>query len=223
MSTQTDVLAMKLRRSADLLRYRRLNWQVETNHRIRWCFEAFIMDARASAVPLNFSLQQYDTPNEGVVQLTPHKIPIGVVNRRLDPFAEDESVNDVIVVEAGGTLVASLSFLGHVHFIAHPRYSERSTPQTKEIILAGPCDPAIVTPAFIQSVLKKYLLVLRSSSVLGMEDTISKWERAQILWIYFSDLRKSNQRALSVLTMTNEWAKLLVAGALGFLAAYFTK
>jgi hypothetical protein len=57
---------------------------------------------------------------------------------------------------------------------------------------------------------------------LGMEDTISVMERAQILWIYFADLRKTTQLARSVLTMTNEWAKVLAAGALGFLAAYLT-
>ena len=89
MKTQTDILAAKFKRSSDLLRYRRLNWLVETNHRIRWGFEAFMREARASAVPLDFSLQQHDTPNEGVIQLMPHRLPIGVVNRRLDPFSED--------------------------------------------------------------------------------------------------------------------------------------
>ena len=148
-------------------------------------------EARASAVPLDFSLQQHDTPNEGVIQLMPHRLPIGVVNRRLDPFSEDESARDAVVIETGGELVASLSFMGHVHFIAHPRQSDRSTPKTKEIILAGPLDPTDVTPAVIRAVLRKYLLILRSSSVLGMEDTISVMERAQILWIYFADLRKT--------------------------------
>lgn len=181
-----------------------------------------MIEARASAVPLDFSLQQHDTPNEGVIQLMPNRLAIGVVNRRLDPFADDESARDVVVIETGGELVASLSFMGHVHFIAHPRQSDRSTPKTKEIILAGPLDPVDVTPAVIRSVLKKYLLVLRSTSVLGMEDTISVLERAQILWIYFADLRKTNQLARSVLTMTNEWAKVLAAAALGFLAAYIT-
>ena len=222
MKTQTDILAAKFKRSSDLLRYRRLNWLVETNHRIRWGFEAFMREARASAVPLDFSLQQHDTPNEGVIQLMPHKLPIGVVNRRLDPFSEDESARDAVVIETGGELVASLSFMGHVHFIAHPRQSDRSTPKTKEIILAGPLDPTDVTPAVIRAVLRKYLLILRSSSVLGMEDTISVMERAQILWIYFADLRKTTQLARYVLTMTNEWAKVLAAGALGFLAAHLT-
>ena len=222
MSIDTDILAAKFKRSSDLLRYRRLNWLIETNHRIRWAFEAFIKEARISEVPLDFSLRQYDTPNEGAIELRPERVPVGVVNRRLDPFAEDESENDVIVFETGGELVVSLSFNGRVCFIAHPRQSDRSKPRHKEILLTGLLDPASVTSALIRKVLRKYLLILRSTSILGMEDTISIFERMQIWWIYFADLRERNRILRSILGMSNEWAKVLSAVAGAFIVGYFT-
>ena len=222
MSDQTDHLASTLKRSADLLRYRRLNWTVETSHRIRWEFEALVREARVSGVPLNFSLQEFDTPNEGVLQLVPASRNIGVVDRRHDPLADTGSTIDTKVLETGGELVASLDFLGHVHFIAHPRRSGRTTPTTNEIILEGPLDPGDVTQPLIRKVLRKYLLILRSTSVVGMADTITLIERAAILSIYAGDIRKRHHLIRSVLSMTNEWAKLLVAGLIAFLAGYIT-
>lgn len=222
MSAETDILAAKFKRSSDLLWYRRLNWQVETNHRIRWAFEAFVQETKTSDVPLAFSLRQHDTPNEGSIELRPERVLVGVVNRRLDPFSEDDSENDVIVVETGGELVASLSFNGRVCFIAHPRQSDRSKPRHKEILLTGLLDPASVTPALIRKVLKKYLLILRSTSILGMEDTISGFERIRIWLIYFADLRERNRILRSILGMSNEWAKVLSAIAGAFLVGYFT-
>lgn len=199
-----------------------MNWIVETNHRIRWEFEAFIRNACASQVPLAFSLQQFDTPNEGVIQLRPGILAVGVVNRRLDPLLDDESANDVHVFEDGGELVASQSFLGHVHFIAHPRHSDRSKPKKSEIILYGPLDPVDVTPALIRKAIDRYLLVLRSTSVLGMGDTFTVRERLAVLWIYFWDIRKRNQLIRSVLAMTNEWSKVIAAGLVGLIVVYLS-
>lgn len=220
MSARSALLASKLNRSSDLLRYRRINWNVETVHRIRKELQDFTREVRESKVAFDFLLREFDTPNEGVLQLEPSQVPIGVVNRRVNPFLEDESANDVVVFERGGSFVASLSFNGYVHFIAHPRFSDRTTPRTKEILLTGPIDPTGVTPKLIQRVLDKYLLVLRSTSVFGMENTISYWERIELFWIYFTDIRRKHQLIRSVISMSNEWAKLLAAGLVAYVAGY---
>jgi hypothetical protein len=222
MSVRSDLLASKLKRSSDLLRYRRINWRVETAHMIRRELSEFIRETRDSKVVFDFSLREFDTPNEGIFQLEPSPNPIGVVNRRMNPLLQDESANDVLVIERGGSLVASLSFNGYVHFIAHPRFSDRTTPSTKEIFLTGPIEPTKVTPHLIQRVLDKYLLVLRSTSVFGMEDTLSYRERMVLLWIYFIDIRKKNQLIRSVFAMSNEWTKVLAAGLVAYVVGYLT-
>lgn len=211
---RTDILAKRLNRSSDLLRYRRLNWEIETNHRIRWELEAFVGEAQVSKVPIAFALQQYDNPNEGVVQLSPLPALVGVVNRRFNPAEIDDTVCDEPVVETGGEFVASLSVLGYVHFIVRPRLCDRTRPHNKEIILDGPLDPANVSQSVIRSALRKYLLVLRDSSVVGMRDTISISERAQILWIYLCDIRRTHQLVRSVLNLKNEWSKAFVAAVI---------
>ena len=57
-----------------------------------------------------------------------------------------------------------------------------------------------------------------------MNDTLSIRERMQIQWIYLCDIRERNLIILSVLSMKNEWAKLLFAfsGAIvGALIVFF--
>ena len=93
---------------------------------------------------------------------------------------------------------------------------------TAEVFMEIRMNPASVTSALIRKVLRKYLLILRSTSIMGMEDTISIFERMQIWWIYFADLRERNRILRSILGMSNEWAKVLSAVAGAFLVGYFT-
>jgi len=215
----------KLVRSSQLLDYRRLNWRVETNHRIRWAFEAFMREARQSGFPFQFHLCQHNTPNEGVIQMTAGGTLTGVVNRKYDKCElgfSDETCVDTPVVETGGELVATLSCNGFVHFIAHPRTSDRLKAIKPDLILLGPLDPADVTVHVIRKALRRFLLVLQNSSTIGAADALTVRERVWVVWFYFRDMRSRYDLYRSLLSMKNEWGKLLVTGVITFLIGYVT-
>jgi hypothetical protein len=212
----------KLRRSGTLLEYRRLNWRVETNHRIRWEFEAFVVEARALGFPFSFTIRQYDTPNEGVVQISSSPHNTGVVDRVLGDDWDGREQFDSPVIETGGDLVASLSATGLVHFIAHPRVSKRLTPRTKELFLLRPYEPTNVTVKVIRKALRQYLLILQESSILGLENAITHKERVLVWWIRFRDLRSRYEFYTSLLSLRNEWGKALIAGVIAFLVGYIS-
>jgi hypothetical protein len=222
MRRYIDRAAQKLERSARLLEYRRLNWRVETNHRIRWEFEAFARTTRDLGLPFAFRVQQHDTPNEGQLQLTALRSLTGVVDRKHDFSPEGFRFSDTPIEETGGELVASQSATGFVHFIAHPRTSDRLRATKTELIIAGPLDPTEVTVSRIRKALRHYLLVLQDSSIIGAEDALTRQEKLVVLWLYFRELRNRHDLYRSLLSMKNEWAKLLVAAVLAFLAGYIT-
>jgi hypothetical protein len=212
--------ARKLRRSGTLLEYRRLNWRVETNQRIRREFEAFMVEARAIEFPFTFSVRQNDNPNEGVVQISPSPHNTGVVDRvQGDGWGGTEQI-DSPVIETGGELIASISAMGLVHFIAYPRVSKRLKPKTKELFLLRPYDPADVTAMVVQKALRRYLLILQESSSLGAENAITYSERVLIWWIKFRDLRSRYDFYTSLLSLRNEWGKAIFAGVIAFLVGY---
>lgn len=212
----------KLRRSGTLLEYRRLNWSVETNHRIRWEFEAFVIEARALGFPLSFNVHQFDTPNEGVIQISPGPINTGVVDRVQGNDWTEREHFDSPVIETGGDLIASLSATGLVHFIAHPRVSKRITPKTKELFLLRPYEPTDVTVKVIRKALRHYLLILQESSILGIENAITYRERVLVWWIGFRDLRSRCEFYTSLMSLRNEWGKALIAGVIAFLVGYIS-
>ena len=222
MRHHIDRAHRKLERSARLLEYRRLNWRVETNHRIRWEFEAFTHLTRELKFPFAFRLQQHYSPNEGQIQLTALSSLTGVVDGQRNLYPEGLQFDGTRVEETGGELVASQSATGFVHFIAHPRTSDRLRATKSELIIAGPLDPTNVTASVIRKALRHYLLVLQGSSLIGIEDALTRQERLIIIWLYFRELRSRHDVYRSLLSMKNEWAKLLVAGALAFLAGYIT-
>lgn len=212
----------KIRRSAQLLEYRRINWRVETNHRIRWEFEAFVCAAREAGFPFNLSVQQHDTPNEGVIQICPEPSLIGIVNRKHNAPSDQPSHTDTPVFETGGELVASQSATGYVHFIVSPRCSDRITPARKELIFLRPLDPSKVTPCLIRKVIKRYLLVLQASSTIGTEDALTFSERIAVRWLHIWELRARYDSYRSMLALRNEWGKALVAIVGAFVVGYVT-
>jgi len=209
-----------LERSSRLLDYRRLNWRVETNHRIRWEFEAFIRAARESGFPFELHLRQHDTPNEGVIQMTVGRTLTGAVNRKYGFDFSDETCIDTPVVETGGELIASQSATGYVHFIAHPRTSDRLKANKPNLILLGPLDPTDVTVRVIRKALRHYLLILQGSSTIGSEDALTFRERLIVILIYFRELRNRHDLYRSLLSMKNEWAKLLVPVVIALIIGY---
>lgn len=222
MRSVIEQATKKLRRSETLLEHRRLNWSVETNHRIRWEFEAFMVETRALGFPLSFNVRQFDTPNEGVVQLSPSPINTGVVDRVQGDGFGKRAHFDSAVIETGGDLVASLSATGLVHFIAHARVSKRITPKTKELFLLRPYEPPDVTVKVIRKALRQYLLILQESSILGVENAITYRERVLIWWIEFRDLRRRYEFYTSLMSLRNEWGKALIAGVIAFLVGYIS-
>lgn len=222
MRTVIQRATRKFRKSGVLLEYRRLNWRVETNHRIRREFEAFVVEARAFDFPFSFSIRQYDNPNEGIVQISVSPYNTGVVDRVQDHGLGVAEHIDSPVIETGGDLVASISATGLVHFIAKPRVSKRLNPKTKELFLLRPYDPADVTAKVIQKALRRYLLILQVSSILGIEDAITYNERMLIWWIRFRDLRSRYEFYTSLLSLRNEWGKAIIAGVIAFLVGYIS-
>lgn len=114
-------VTQKLHRSAQRLDFRRLNWRIETNHRIRREFENFVRLAREAGFQFELRVEQHDTPNEGVIQISVAQMPTGAVDRRFSPELGNEKYTDTPVLETRGELVASQSASGYVHFIVHPR------------------------------------------------------------------------------------------------------
>lgn len=178
--------------------------------------------ARESGLPFELHIQQHETPNEGVIQMIAARTRTGAVDRKYGVDFSEEAFIDTPVEERGGELVASQSATGHIHFIAHPRTSDRLKANKPDLILLGPLDPADVTVRLIRKALRRYLLVLQSSSIIGSEDALTLRERLIVLWIHFRELRNRYDLYRSLLSMRNEWAKLLITLAFGLFVGYVT-
>lgn len=212
-----------LDRSTKLLGYRRLNWQVETNHRIRYAFERFVQEARRQNYPFGLHVSQHDHPNESVIQVSSSRLHTGAITRKTVHNEDfEERVFDTPIFEDGGTLVASQSVSGHVAIIVHPRKSERIKPIDEQIILFGRLDPTDVTDAIIEKAIRRYVLYIRSTSVYGLYNSLSLIERLTLIHMRLSDIRYQYKLSRSLISMQNEWAKILVAVALAWAIGYFT-
>ena len=212
-----------LERSTRLLSYRRLNWRIETRQKIRQAFEGFVQQTRRNGYPFSLHVFDYDLSAEGIVQISATRIPTGAIVRSVSHDAEfGERVSKTPVMEEGGTLVASLSVSGHVAFVVYPRKSDRIKPVEEQLLLIHRLDPTDVTDRVLNRVILKYLLYMRSTSVLGMNDTLSTREWFALIWMKIGDVRYMHNLSRTVISMKNEWAKLLLAGVIGGLTTYFT-
>ena len=220
MKNEIRLATKKLQKSVRLLEYRRLNWRVETRERIWGEFQNFVSNAKNIGFPLALQVRSIETVNEGLVQISAAPIPTDTVNRK--PHTDPFSHLDTPVIESGGELVASISATGFVHFVIHPRQSERIKPKQAELILFRAFDPTEVTVSVIHKALKNYLLLLQSSSILGCEDALTIREKLSIFWIHFRDMRNKYALYVSLLSLRNEWGKALVAAAFAFLIGYIT-
>lgn len=212
-----------LERSSRLLSYRRLNWRVNTSHRIHQAFERLVHATRNSRYPFSLHVTHYKHSIESIVQISATSFPTGAVTRTTTHDSElRKQVTDTPVLEEGGTLVASLSVSGHVAFIVHPRKSHRIKSKEEQIILFHHLDPTAVTEGILEKVLLRYLLYMRSTSVIGIHDTLSIREYLTLIGMKIGDVRYQYRLSHALLSMQNEWGKLLVAGLVGWLVAYVT-
>jgi hypothetical protein len=69
-----------LERSARLLSYRRLNWRVETRHKIRQAFERFVQKSRLNDYPFSLHVSDHGLSAEGVVQIAATRTATGAVD-----------------------------------------------------------------------------------------------------------------------------------------------
>ncbi len=222
MQKATERAARKLHRSARLLEYRRLNWRVETNHRIVREFEAFVVSAHKAGLPFKLHVSHHHTPNEGTVQIMADPMATGAVDRKIALNEYGMSNVDTPVLETGGEFVASQSVQGYVHFIVYPRRSDRIKPKKESQILFQGFEPTDVTVDVVRRALKRYLILLQSSSVVGGASALTYQERFIVLWIAFRDLRNRYELYLSLLTLRNEWGKAVIAGVVAFLIGYIS-
>lgn len=212
-----------LERSQQLLRYRRINWQVETRYRIYQSFERLAQGTRQARYPFNLYVAELEHPCESVIQISATRTLTGAIKRTTTHSEEfEERVFDTPIFEEGGVLVASQSVSGHVAIIVHPRKSERIKPKEEQIILHERLDPTDVTNKLLEKAIKRYLLYMRSTSLYGCHDTLSLVEKAIIISMKIGDIRYRYKLSRSLLGMQNEWAKIILAAIAALAIGYLT-
>jgi hypothetical protein len=104
----------------------------------------------------------------------------------------------------------------------HPRKSDRIKPAEEHLFLFHRLDPTDVTDRVLEEVILKYLLYMRSTSLLGIHDTLSMREWFALIGMKIADVRYVHKLSRTLISMQNEWAKLILAGVFGWLVAYAT-
>lgn len=184
-----DRASKDLRRSAQLLDDRRINWHHVAAPRINRHFEQLHRDSQRAGLLFKFNGDYEDAPNEERIQLRAQQSFTGIFNRKhKDPWEDGPPHVDTPVWETGGVLVATQAITGHVFFTVTPRESDRSTPHTSELIIMGPLDPSDVSDRRLRKVIARYLLLLKASSNVGW-DSLSVRERIAYQWMYAIELR----------------------------------
>lgn len=202
-------------RSSSELWFRRINWKMETRHRVRRALESVVVAAKTSGYPFQLYVQEFEQPNEGLIQLSAGQNPTGVVNREECFDLEHGSWNrDTSVMESGAGLVVSQSVTGHVHFTVNLYACDRIRPRRQEVLLFVPLDPASVTERRVMRAVRLFFLFVRDSSVYGISGSRSFSSRALLAWIRFRDLRSRYKLVRSLASLKNEWAKAVFAAIL---------
>lgn len=221
MHGNIQAVAARLSRSKRLLEYRRLNWRVETMRRVIEEFSSFVLSAREAGFPVKMSVDSHDVPNAGLVELTLERQPTDALKRQyISAFDRDgEEFSDRQVFEEGGQLVASQSAEGHVFFVSHPRRSEWCEPRDNAYIIGGPFEPTDVTRRVVQKMIRRHLIVVRTSSIFGGPRSLTFRERLAYQFIVLVELRKRYRLIRALMTLSNEWGKAFVAAALALLVS----
>jgi hypothetical protein len=176
---------------------------------------------RESDYPFDLHVSELDHPCESIIQVTATRIPTGAIKRTIT-YREDfsEQYIDQPIFEEGGVLVASKSISGHVAIIVHPRKSERLIPNEEQIILYERLDPTDVTNKLLEKSIRRYLLYIRSTSLCGHYDALSMSEKLTIVLMKIGDIRYRYMLSRSLLSMKNEWAKIIFVTIIGWAIGY---
>ncbi|WP_395008307.1 hypothetical protein [Undibacterium sp.] len=207
--------------SENFLHYRRLNWKHVALPIIHLEFETFINESKKLASPLTFYLTDHPAVNEGLIQISTTQRPTGTLATFNNEFGIEKVDRGTLKFENGGSLAASQTVWGTVNFVITPCESERLTSNQKEFIIYFNLDPNEVTPQLVRKVIKKYLLLIRVTSLFCMHDSSSWSDRFHYFLIRVLDVRAKVNFQRDILTLKSEWVKKIVVpivfGLLGIL------
>lgn len=220
MKIALHTAAQKLERSIKLLEYRRINWAIAQDV-ISKEFQDFLEISKSVGLPFPFYVRHDDEPNENVFGIYCGRTYTGAVDRKLACPLSRSPYSDSPVFETEGTLIASQDVEGFINFIVYPRKSDRLSPIKNELLILASVEPTKVTPQLIRWAIRRYLLLLQDSSVLGSADALTRREHLMVWWLYFRELRGRHELYRSMLSLKNEWGKIIVAALLAFAVGYF--
>lgn len=203
----------KLSDSIEIVRYRRINWTL-ISKTINSEFSTFVEQCSAKKFPYEFRIDySNEHTNEATIQISCINHPR--TNLRKINASSTENPN---VFEKGGSLVVSQGYNGLILFIFTPLRTEKVKLKYSEILISRLVDPRKVDAEFLHAILKKYLLLIRYTSLHG-DQTLSLLERLSIILIFITDIRFKHKFVKSVISMKNKWSHSVIAA---LLAAAFT-
>lgn len=205
----------KLSDAEVIVRYRRINWTV-IEKTINQEFSLFVAICRKSNFPYIFKIANYREHNNE------HSIEIRCIKHPKTNLVKINSTDgeNPHIFEKGGNLVASQGHQGLVLFMFKPFKTEKVDLNFKEILISQLIDPRKIDVKFLNNILKKYLLLIRYTSLNG-DQTFSLIERLKISLILIMDLRHKHNLMRSVISMQNEWSKLIVGALIGALITWW--
>lgn len=205
----------KLSEAQEIFRHRRINWAL-IEKTINSEFSAFVESCSNNKFYYDFIVANYkDHPHE-------HSIEIRCVNHPKTSLKKINTVNDENpnVFEKGGNLVVSQGHQGLILFMFTPLKTDKVEPNFREILISPLVDPRKIDARYLNNILKKYLLLIRYTSLNG-DQTLSLIERLKVSLMFIMDVRHKHNLVRSIISMQNEWSKLVIAALLGATFTYY--
>lgn len=209
----------KLDEASWRLAVRRLNWRVETRRRIIDALERTAAMAEEVRYGFRFNVGQYGEVNDEAIQLNVGWRFIGI----REQVSDGERIKVQHHTEKGGCLVFSQNLGGRVAILMYPLSSERYKTKEDCITFKYNLDPTDLTPKLIEKAMRRFLIYLRYSSVVGLHDDTPLRERLLIAWMIFWDARNRYALSRSLMDMSNEWAKIITASLLALAVGLYIK
>lgn len=205
----------KLKDAQKIVRFRRINWTVVSKE-IEEDFSEFVESCIKNKFPYRFKVATFNEhPNECSIEIRCVSYPKTKLTK-LNP-SSNENPN---IFEKGGNLVVSQGHEGLVLFMFTPLSTDKVDLNFREVLISPPLDPRKIDTKYLNNILKRYLLLIRFTSLYGNQ-TLTLFERLKISLIFIMDIRHKYDLVRSIISMKNEWAKLVVAALLGSIFTYY--
>ncbi|ANS87709.1 hypothetical protein VSVS12_04009 [Vibrio scophthalmi] len=211
----------KLEKGQFKLRARRINWELVTKPEIIALGNLWVRNLNSINSPFCiFKINDSMTHNLETIQFNVSPNSLGI-NRPKKGYVANH------LYESGCGLVFSQSMLGQVSIIIYPFKSELCEMTKKQIVLHCDLEPNQVTKKVIENAFQNMLFYARISSQHGMSYGISVKDNIKLGLLYSRDIRSRVRRREVLLTLDNEWLKILmaasVAAVITLLVSWFTK